>query len=279
MARLAATDFGADWVIHSDADEFWWPRGGSLEGRARGGTGPVRHRAWLLAALPAAPGRRRILRRADDGAALARRRSRATSGRVYHAHQKVAHRAHPGVEVERGNHDVVGTASSRCAGGTRSKCCTSRSAPETTRAEGRGGWWDKPRRELDAPPAAARRRVRRGQASRSTTTSLAVGRRLEDGIADGTLAVDTRLRDGLRSLAKAEWHVRATRRGRGARVRASERSRGRAYAAEVSALREVDGIVRAEARAAALEGRADAFERKWPSRLRSGLNLRSTAVD
>ena len=51
ITRMAATELGADWVIHSDADEFWWPRGGDLKAVTGDRAATLRRRAGVLAAL------------------------------------------------------------------------------------------------------------------------------------------------------------------------------------------------------------------------------------
>src|SRR4051812_17181535 len=108
MARLAASEFGADWVINADADEFWWPRGGSLK--------------EVVAAAPRRYGIvegfwRSFVPRPDDGAFFAERMIVRLSAPApindptsfYRPVVKVAHRADPQVVVGRGNHDLVGS--------------------------------------------------------------------------------------------------------------------------------------------------------------------------
>jgi hypothetical protein len=97
MARLAATDLGADWVIHTDADEFWWPLHGTLTD--------------ALAAIPERYGvvvapRTEFVGRPDGAGSFAERLTvRESRARLQ---PKVAHRAEPDVVVlERGGHDVA----------------------------------------------------------------------------------------------------------------------------------------------------------------------------
>src|SRR5688572_8926234 len=66
MARLAATELGADWVLNADAGEFWWPLGASLS-RALGAIPP---RYGTVGAV-----RRAVGPRPDSGGPLAERLS------------------------------------------------------------------------------------------------------------------------------------------------------------------------------------------------------------
>jgi Glycosyl transferase family 2 len=100
MARLAATEHEADWVVHGDADEFWWPLAGSIK--------------EALAAVPPEYGvvlgpRVEFVPRPDGGGSffdrLVYREARSM------LRPKIAHRAFEDVIVlHRGQHDVTGGA-------------------------------------------------------------------------------------------------------------------------------------------------------------------------
>ena len=105
MARLAATDFGADWIINNDADEFFWPNGGDLR--------------EVFEEIPARFGvltvpRTNFLPRpeSEEGGSvvdrmMVRERHSFTTGGEKPLVPKAVHRAHPEVSIENGGHRVA----------------------------------------------------------------------------------------------------------------------------------------------------------------------------
>jgi hypothetical protein len=104
MARLAAIEYGADWVINNDADEFWWPVAGTL--------------AEAFAAVPECYGQVAVRRNNflpcpihDHGAFYERLilRERCSQNLLGEPLEpKIAHRGRPDVRVAPGNHSVHG---------------------------------------------------------------------------------------------------------------------------------------------------------------------------
>ena len=200
MARLAATDFGGDWVLNTDADEFWWPRGGSLKDvlsqvPARFGT--VRALLRNFVPRPAGPdsfAERMIVRESPlDSEVL-------TPLRVQ---DKVAHRANPEVSVAMGSHDVSwdGLVDLRGWYPIEVLHFALRSPEQCAR---KLAYWLKyweaqgPERGLQ-PGFDALREGRVDEYYRSLSVS---GEELAPGRTDGSLALDMRLRDALRALRK-----------------------------------------------------------------------------
>jgi hypothetical protein len=113
MARAAAVEHGADWIINSDADEFWLPQAGDLR--------------QTLAAVPAEVGSLSCQRRnfvpvsghaGSDEPFWTRqvwRQLRATNSLGRDLPDKVCHRAAPWVDVAQGNHSVEGVPGSAIA--------------------------------------------------------------------------------------------------------------------------------------------------------------------
>ena len=103
MARMACTDFAADWVINNDADEFWWPLHGDLkqalsrEPEEVDGLIVERTNFVFLGDSPDRPFWRKQVYR--------ERESRNHFGRPLPP--KVAHRARGDIVVAQGNHSVT----------------------------------------------------------------------------------------------------------------------------------------------------------------------------
>jgi hypothetical protein len=201
MARIAATELGADWVLHADADEFWWPRSGTIKD--------------VLAAVPQRYGVVRglvqyfVVRPDDDRFFTERMDVRlvrspvqdpVSTGRPF---SKVAHRADPGIRIGVGAHGVTGTPlvpmtswtpfevlhfSVRNVEQCRRKFAN-RAAFWTTDAHGPGPIVERAQQEI----------VDRG--AREFYDSLAVADDVvARGLREGSLLRDTRLRDELRRL-------------------------------------------------------------------------------
>lgn len=267
MARLAATELGADWVLNSDADEFWWPREGSLRD--------------VLAAVPPRFGVvrgcwRHFVPRPDDGAFFAERMvvrlaAPAHPGEkrtVFHAHQKVAHRARPDVTVEAGNHNAEGPGLEPLRSWHPLEVLhfSFRSVEQTGRKL-EGGWLRNANYEPPLHQVLANEALRAGRVNDHFTALVVDDETLERGLADGTLAIDTRLRDALRELRAPEGQGFALPGDRRLAFRRPDPREEALYAAEASILAEIDGIVRAHARTDELEQRLAQLERASLDRL------------
>jgi Glycosyl transferase family 2 len=197
MARVAASELEADWVINSDADEFWWPCGGGLKdvlARLPGQVGVV---GTLVRVFPPRDGDGPFHERMDVRFTPAAPVNDPTS--PFRVNTRLVHRASPTVCVGTGNAGVSGL-----GGGVRA------AAPIDVLHFPIRGLEHFERKFSTHHATLGRRRrgehVRLFEARRQGTVARLYeylridSKRLERGLDAGSLAVDTRLRDALRRL-------------------------------------------------------------------------------
>jgi Glycosyl transferase family 2 len=202
MARLAATEHGADWVIHSDADEFWWPRGPSLPDALES----VDRRYGVVHGLV----RNFVPRRDDSGWFADRMTLRFASpaplndpATPFRPVVKVAHRGDPDVVVGGGGaHQVFDVRGAVLRAWHPLEVLhvpfRSRAQSATKYRKAWTGWRGNPRGDL----ARARQGSDQGRDDVVWDRVALDDADCERGLLDGSLVRDTRLRDALRGRAR-----------------------------------------------------------------------------
>jgi len=260
MARLAATEFGADWVINSDADEFWWPRGASLRDvlaaiSPRYGTVG----AFLRVFVPRPPGDDAFAERMTVRfSALAPINDPAS---LYKPIRKVIHRAHPEITVTRGNHALVDSPFAPLRGWFPIEVLhfPLRSLEQCEhKAELQGTAFE---RYIARPPTAYHAQMfealKTGAIGDYYDALVVDDAEIEEGVAAGRLVVDTRLRDALRGIADGNVPLS---------FELPSLVDEATYAVEAATLGEAD-VVRLQRRLDTLEERLAAIELRLPNRV------------
>jgi hypothetical protein len=259
MARLAATEFGADWVINSDADEFWWPRGASL----RDVLSAISPRYGTVGAFL-----RVFVPRPDRADAFFERMTVRFSAlapindpaSLYKPIRKVIHRAHPEIQVTRGNHALVNSPFAPLRGWFPVEVFhfPLRSLAQCEhKAELQGTAFE---RYIARPPTAYHAHMfealRSGTLAEYYEARVVDDAEVEQGVAEGRLVVDTRLCDSLIAL----------RDGRPLAFETPSLVDEATYAVEAATLGEAD-VVRLQRRLDTLEERLAAIELRLPNRV------------
>lgn len=266
MARLAAAEHGADWVISSDVDEFWWPRGGDLPDvlasiPRRYGIVQSFVRHFVPVPESEAPWWERMTLRLAAQAPVNDPRS------PWRPFRKLVHRGDPAVEITEGSHGVLGTTLTTLRGWYPLEVLH---FPIRTAAqlERKGRVWgsavDKfySSEEVAVGPGAAyhalaHRDSERGEAAAAFASLALDGDAAREGLARGLLAEDTRIRDALRALGEHG--------GRLAFPRTSPLDDA-AFAADAAVLGEAD-VVRVRRRLDELEQRIALLEARPAARV------------
>jgi hypothetical protein len=261
MARLAATEFGADWVINSDADEFWWPRSGTLR--------------EILDAVPCRFGvirglQRHFVPRPETEEPfyermVVRGRPVLDFASPYAAQAKVVHRGAPNVVVEEGNHNAFadGLVLVREWYPIEVFHFPIRTREQMERKYRTFEESRKHNPETVGAQYAAMVAAMNGRNAESVYRELVVGDdALAVGVAEGRLTTDTRLRDVLRRRKLPA----------GTRLPSPSLGDDVEFAEEVDTVQAVDAAVRLLGRVDDFEQRLGAFE---ASNIRHALRRRS----
>lgn len=202
MARLAATKYGADWIINSDADEFWWPAHGSLKTTLSAVSKAVRvvrcrrHNFVTRPSAASAPFWREMIYR----------QTASVNELGQPLPPKVCHRAYDQVQVFPGNHHAKISRSSAVGEAAIDILHFPIRSYENLERRARFGGAAVRRNSEKRQPYIPRWQLQHelwkaGNLPRYFQELLATDEKIKDGLENRSLREDTRLRDCMIALA------------------------------------------------------------------------------